>query len=52
MYLLLNISHLNRGTKTNLEKFAGADYTTTIEAFIPANGRAIQAATSHSLGII
>lgn len=39
-----------KGTKSLKEKFAGADYTTTIEAFIPATGKAIQAATSHSLG--
>lgn len=39
-----------KGTKSVKEKFAGADYTTTIEGFIPANGRAIQAATSHCLG--
>eukprot|EP01130_Rhizamoeba_saxonica_P000544 TRINITY_DN10518_c0_g1_i1.p1 TRINITY_DN10518_c0_g1~~TRINITY_DN10518_c0_g1_i1.p1 ORF type:complete len:514 (-),score=153.08 TRINITY_DN10518_c0_g1_i1:27-1523(-) len=39
-----------KGKKTNLEKFAGGDYTTTCEAFIAPNGRAIQAATSHSLG--
>ena len=39
-----------KGTKTNGEKFAGADFTTTIEGFIPANGRGIQAATSHHLG--
>ena len=25
------------------EKFAGGDYTTTVEAYIPTNGRAIQA---------
>jgi len=41
---------VSKGRKTDVEKFAGADYTTTIEAFIPANGRATQAATSHSLG--
>lgn len=39
-----------RGTKSENEKFAGGDYTTTIECFIPAAGKAIQAATSHSLG--
>ena len=31
-----------RGRKTEKEKFAGGDYTTTVEAFIPAAGRAIQ----------
>uniref|UniRef100_S4R4M7 proline--tRNA ligase n=1 Tax=Petromyzon marinus TaxID=7757 RepID=S4R4M7_PETMA len=31
-----------RGQKTEKEKFAGADYTTTVEAFISASGRAIQ----------
>mmetsp|Transcript_29350 Transcript_29350/g.48675 ORF Transcript_29350/g.48675 Transcript_29350/m.48675 type:complete len:486 (+) Transcript_29350:44-1501(+) len=39
-----------KGKKTEKEKFAGGDYTTTVEAFIPATGRAIQGATSHSLG--
>ena len=39
-----------KGTKTDQEKFAGADYTTTIEGFIPATGRGIQAGTSHGLG--
>ena len=38
------------GRKSEKEKFAGADYTTTCEAFIPHNGRAVQAATSHCLG--
>lgn len=39
-----------KGQKTIAEKFPGADYTTTIEGFIPATGRGIQAATSHCLG--
>lgn len=39
-----------KGTKTDNEKFAGADYTTTIEGYIPATGRGIQAGTSHCLG--
>jgi len=39
-----------KGTKTEAEKFAGAAYTTTVEAFIPGSGRGIQAATSHNLG--
>jgi len=39
-----------KGTKTENEKFAGADYTTTVEAFIAQNGRAVQGATSHHLG--
>ena len=30
------------GKKTEKEKFAGGDYTTTIEAFISASGRGIQ----------
>lgn len=33
-----------------MEKFAGAAYTTTCEAFVAANGRSVQACTSHSLG--
>lgn len=39
-----------KGRKTEKEKFAGGDFTTTIEAFISASGRGIQAATSHHLG--
>ena len=39
-----------RGKKTEKEKFAGGDYTTTVEAYISAAGRAIQGATSHHLG--
>ena len=39
-----------RGKKTEKEKFAGGDYTTTCEAYISAAGRAIQGATSHHLG--
>lgn len=39
-----------KGKKTENEKFAGADYTTTVEGFIAATGRGIQGATSHHLG--
>mmetsp|Transcript_17608 Transcript_17608/g.28500 ORF Transcript_17608/g.28500 Transcript_17608/m.28500 type:complete len:521 (+) Transcript_17608:112-1674(+) len=39
-----------KGRKSSKEKFPGGDYTTTVEAFIPGAGRAVQAATSHSLG--
>ena len=39
-----------RGKKTEKEKFAGGDYTTTVEAYIASAGRAIQGATSHHLG--
>ena len=39
-----------KGRKSEKEKFAGGLYTTTVEAFIPAAGRAIQGATSHCLG--
>jgi len=38
------------GRKTEKEKFAGGDYTMTVEAYISAAGRAIQGATSHHLG--
>eukprot|EP01125_Pyxidicula_operculata_P022865 TRINITY_DN9638_c0_g1_i1.p1 TRINITY_DN9638_c0_g1~~TRINITY_DN9638_c0_g1_i1.p1 ORF type:complete len:511 (-),score=75.77 TRINITY_DN9638_c0_g1_i1:47-1579(-) len=38
------------GYKSKNEKFAGADFTTTIETVIPVPGKAIQAATSHHLG--
>ena len=37
------------GKKTENEKFAGADYTTTIEALMP-DGKALQMGTSHMLG--
>jgi bifunctional glutamyl/prolyl-tRNA synthetase len=39
-----------RGKKTEKEKFAGGVYTTTVEAYIAAAGRAIQGGTSHHLG--
>ena len=38
-----------KGRKTHKEKFAGADYTLTTEAFLPS-GKSAQAATSHHLG--
>ncbi len=37
------------GRKTDSEKFAGAVYTTSIEALMP-DGKSIQAGTSHNLG--
>ncbi|KAL3230176.1 putative proline--tRNA ligase [Nakaseomyces bracarensis] len=39
-----------KGKKTEKEKFAGADFTTTCEGYIPETGRGIQGATSHYLG--
>ncbi|VDN03127.1 unnamed protein product [Thelazia callipaeda] len=39
-----------KGRKTEKEKFAGGDFTTTVEAYVPINGRGIQGATSHHLG--
>ena len=39
-----------RGRKTDKERFAGADYTTTVEGFVPTTGRGIQGGTSHCLG--
>lgn len=38
-----------KGRKTDLEKFAGADFTASIETILPT-GKAIQVATSHMLG--
>lgn len=38
-----------KGRKTENEKFAGAKYTSTIEAFMP-DGKALQMGTSHNLG--
>lgn len=31
-----------KGRKSEKEKFAGGDFTTTVEAYVPVNGRAIQ----------
>eukprot|EP00178_Gracilaria_changii_P016483 TRINITY_DN4737_c0_g1_i2.p1 TRINITY_DN4737_c0_g1~~TRINITY_DN4737_c0_g1_i2.p1 ORF type:complete len:128 (-),score=11.03 TRINITY_DN4737_c0_g1_i2:578-961(-) len=39
-----------KGIKTESEKFPGGECTSTVETWIPENGRAIQAATSHNLG--
>lgn len=39
-----------KGYKTEKEKFAGGFRTTTVEAYVPMSGRAIQGATSHNLG--
>ena len=39
-----------KGYKTEKEKFAGGFQTTTVEAYVPVSGRAIQGATSHNLG--
>uniref|UniRef100_A0A3B0MTG1 Proline--tRNA ligase n=1 Tax=Theileria annulata TaxID=5874 RepID=A0A3B0MTG1_THEAN len=39
-----------KGVKSENEKFAGSKMTTSLESFIPANGRGVQAATSHLLG--
>ncbi|MFH4981749.1 hypothetical protein AB6A40_008458 [Gnathostoma spinigerum] len=39
-----------KGRKSEKEKFAGAAFTTTCEAYVPCNGRGIQGATSHHLG--
>lgn len=38
-----------KGRKSQSERFAGADTTTTIEALMP-DGKALQAGTSHDLG--
>lgn len=40
------------GRKHPSEKFAGAEYTASVEGFISEAGRGIQAATSHHLGQI
>jgi prolyl-tRNA synthetase len=31
-----------KGRKSEKEKFAGGDFTTTVEAYVPVNGRGIQ----------
>lgn len=38
-----------KGKKSDKEKFAGADYSVSVETLLP-NGKAIQCATSHMLG--
>ena len=38
-----------KGKKSEREKFAGAEYSTSVETFLPM-GKAIQGATSHHLG--
>lgn len=38
-----------KGRKTGKEKFAGGDYTTTVEAFVSASGRAIQVCICKNL---
>lgn len=38
-----------KGKKTDSEKFAGADYTVTVEALMPT-GKGVQAASAHLLG--
>ncbi|CAI5760444.1 unnamed protein product [Candida verbasci] len=39
-----------KGKKTENEKFAGGDWTSTVEGFIASTGRGIQGGTSHHLG--
>jgi prolyl-tRNA synthetase len=41
---------INTGRKSVGEKFAGAEFTTTIESYVAEAGRAIQGGTSHMLG--
>ena len=50
MYEQLLAVPVIRGKKTEEEKFAGGEITTTVEAYIAGTGRAIQGATSHNLG--
>ena len=38
-----------KGRKTQKEKFAGGDFTTTVEAYISASGRGIQVLCKFSL---
>ena len=37
-----------KGKKTLKEKFAGGDFTTTVEAYVSATGRAIQVSNAYS----
>ena len=36
-----------QGRKTEKEKFAGGDFTTTVEAFVAASGRGIQVGSTY-----
>lgn len=38
-----------KGRKSEKEKFAGGDFTTTVEAYVPVNGRSIQVTPSSKL---
>ncbi len=40
-----------KGRKTQKEKFAGGDYTTTVEAYISATGRGIQVTEGDQINI-
>ena len=50
IYEKLLVVPVIQGIKSEREKFAGGDYTTTIECYIPTVGKAVQGATSHCLG--
>lgn len=39
-----------KGKKSKMETFGGAEYTLSVEAFVPSTGKGVQAATSHHLG--
>ena len=39
---------VTKGRKTQKEKFAGGEYTTTVEVYISASGRGIQVQSSDS----
>lgn len=45
MYTDLLAIPVVKGRKTEKEKFAGGDYTTTVEGFVSASGRGIQVCT-------
>ncbi len=39
----------SQGRKSSKEKFAGSLFTTTVEAFVPTNGRGIQVRTPRNI---
>lgn len=41
-----------KGRKTEKEKFAGGDFTTTVEAFVSASGRGIQVSIYFNIKIL
>ncbi len=50
MMVIINLFCVNlvQGKKSSKEKFAGSLFTTTVEAFVPTNGRGIQVSLRYT----